>query len=300
MPQGHLSYALITPARDEAENIRRLSGCVVEQTARPSAWVIVDNGSSDGTLELAQGLARQHPWIDVATSPPGDRAQPGQPIVRAFHTGLAELDPVDVVVKLDADISMAPDYFERLLNAFAGDPTLGIASGQCYEETDGEWRPTHVTGGHVRGATRAWRWDCLEAVLPLDATVPCVMDLVDELKATALGWRTGIVPDLRFFHHRSVGERDGGSSVRWARQGRAAYYVGYRFWYLAARVLFRAYRNPAAVAMLRGYVEAWLHREPRCHDQSVVRELRRRQSLRHLPDRIREAVGRVSPEVHPT
>ena len=82
---------------------------------------------------------------------------------------------------------MDPDYFEKLLGAFAADPTLGIASGQCFELQGGEWRPTHVTGSHVRGAVRAWRWECLQAVLPLDDTVPCVMDLVDELKAAAAG-----------------------------------------------------------------------------------------------------------------
>ena len=236
-------------------------------------------------------------WISLASSPPADVAQPGEPIVRAFHTGLAKVGPADVVVKLDADVSMGPDYFERLLSAFAADPSLGIASGQCYEQVGGEWRPTYVTGSHVRGATRAWRWECLQAVLPLDDTVPCVMDLVDELKAASLGWRTGIVPGLRFYHHRSVGERDGGTAVRWARQGRAAYYVGYRFWYLAARTGFRAIKHPAALAMIRGYLGAAVRREPRCRDRAVVEQLRQQQSLRRFPLRVREAIGRVPKSV---
>ncbi len=214
-----VTYGLITPARDEAENLRRLGECLVGQTIQPSAWVVVDNGSADGTVDVVRGLAADHDWIRVISSPPGRVAQPGQPIVRAFHAGLSELEPVDVVVKLDADVSMEADYFEELLAAFARDPWLGIASGQCYEQKGGKWRPTHVTGSHVRGATRAWRWECLQDVLPLDDTVPCVEDVVDELKAAQLGWRTGIVTGLRFDHHRSVGERDGGGAVRWARQG---------------------------------------------------------------------------------
>ena len=290
--EAALTYALITPARDEAENLRRLGACLVEQTIRPAAWVVVDNGSTDDTVDAVLGLAGTEDWISVISSPAADVAQPGQPIVRAFHTGLAQLDPVDIVVKLDADVSVDPDYFERLLSAFTGDPSLGIASGQCFELERDEWRPTHVTGSHVRGATRAWRWQCLQSVLPLDGTVPCVMDLVDELKATSLGWRTGIVPGLCFYHHRSVGERDGGSSVRWQRQGRASYYVGYRFWYLAARAGFRALKNPAALAMIHGYVEAAARREPRCADPLVVEQLRRRQNPWHFPLRIREALGR--------
>jgi glycosyltransferase involved in cell wall biosynthesis len=287
------TYALITPARDEAENLLRLGGCLAQQTVQPTAWIIVDNGSTDDTVEVVHSLAEAHDWIRILFSPPGRVAQPGQPIVRAFHTGLAAVEPVDVVVKLDADVSLEPDHFERLLAAFAADPALGIASGQCFEFDDGEWHPTHVTGSHVRGAVRAWRWECLQVVLPLDDTVPCVMDLVDELKATGAGWKTGIVPGLRFDHHRSVGERDGATSVRWSRQGRAAYYVGYHFWYLGARTGFRALKNPAALAMMKGYLGAALRREPRCADAVVVDELRRRQSLRKFPSRIREALGRA-------
>jgi glycosyltransferase involved in cell wall biosynthesis len=283
---------LITPARDEADNLRRLGRCLIEQAVRPTTWIVVDNGSTDDTVGVVRAFAETQPWIRIFSSPPAATAQPGQPIVRAFHAGLAELDPVDVVVKLDADVSMDPDYFEKLLAAFAADPSLGITSGQCYEQRGDEWRPTHVTGSHVRGATRAWRWECLQAVLPLDDTVPCVEDLVDELKAAALGWRTGIVPRLRFYHHRSVGERDGGTSVRWSYQGRAAYYVGYRFWYLAARAGFRARANPAALSMISGYLGAALRRQPRCSNAAVRGELRRRQSLRYFSTRIREARGR--------
>ncbi len=286
------TYGLITPARDEAENVRRLAECLIGQTLLPSAWVVVDNGSRDGTPEVVASLAEQHGWIRLVASRPERTARPGRPIVEAFHAGLRALPPVDVVVKLDADVSVDSDYFERLLQAFSSEPELGIASGQCYERNGRRWLPTHVTGDHVRGATRAWRRECLDQVLPLDGTVPCVMDVVDELKARRAGWRTGIVPELRFYHHRGVGERDGGSAVRWARQGRAAHYVGYRLWYLAARAVFRARRNPAALAMVVGYLGAVLRREPRCADPAVIEELRRQQALRSLPVRMREALGR--------
>jgi poly-beta-1,6-N-acetyl-D-glucosamine synthase len=286
------TYALVTPARDEADNLRRLGACLVDQTVPPAAWIVVDNGSADDTVEVVRDLAKENGWIRVISTAAAPVAQPGQPILRAFHAGVARLSPVDVVVKLDADVSMEADYFERLLAAFADDPLLGIASGQCFEQRGGKWRPTHVTGAHVRGATRAWRWECLQAVLPLDDTVPCVEDVVDELKAASTGWRTGIVPGLRFDHHRSVGERDGGRSVRWAHQGRAAYYLRYRFWYLAARTGFKAFKDPAALALIRGYLGAALNREPQCADQAVIEQLRRQQSLSQLPHRAREALGR--------
>lgn len=285
------TYALITPARDEAANLRRLARCVLEQTVRPQAWIVVDNGSADDTPRLVDELSRAHDWIIVASASAGLTAEPGAPVVRAFHAGLEQLaEPADVVVKLDADVSIDPDYFERLLAAFAADSALGIASGTCYEQRDGTWRATHVTGGHVRGATRAYRWQCLRDVLPLEERVG--WDGIDALKANVLGWRTQTIADLRFYHHRALGERDGGSYARWARQGNGARYMGYRLPYLVLRALHHARRNPAALAMLWGYACAALRREPRCSDESVRAYLRRQQSLRNLPRRAREALGK--------
>jgi glycosyltransferase involved in cell wall biosynthesis len=287
-----LSYALVTPAKDEVENLTRLAESVTSQRRLPVAWVIVDNGSADGTPELAVRLAAEHGWISTLHVP-GDATLPGPPVVRAFNAGYASLpEPPEVVVKLDADVSFDPDYFEQLLEAFAADPQLGIASGVCYELEDGGWTAKHVTGDHVRGATRAYRTACLEQVGPLPEAVG--WDGVDELKANVLGWRTASVGHLAFYHHRSVGERDGAPTKRWIAEGQCAHYMGYRLSYLLLRTLGRSLRDrdPAALAMLWGYAGAVVSGRPRYEDEDVRAYLRRQQSVRHLPLRVRESLGR--------
>jgi glycosyltransferase involved in cell wall biosynthesis len=291
-----LSYAAITPARDEVDGIGRLAPCLVDQTQRPVAWIVVDNGSTDGTGAAARSLAREFPWISVIDAPASGRAEPGAPVVRAFHAGLDALESLpDVVVKLDADVSVDGDYFERLVGAFARDASLGIASGVCYEREpeSREWRPTHTTASAVRGATRAYRRQCLEQILPLEEGMG--WDGTDELKAQARGWRTGQIGDLAFYHHRRVGERDGGRHRRWVAQGRGSRAMGYRFSYLALRAAFHARRDPAALAMLYGYLEAAARRAPRVDPQARA-FLRERQRLRNAPARLREALGRAGAE----
>jgi biofilm PGA synthesis N-glycosyltransferase PgaC len=285
------SYTLITPARDESRNLRRLARCLARQTLRPEQWVIVDNGSKDTTRRVVDELSRDHGWICLVSVPAAPGGARGGPIVRAFTAGLAELDRVpDVVVKLDADTSMPSWYFERLLSAFAADPSLGIASGSAYELEDGDWRQRHVTAGNVWGACRAYRRECLADVLPLDEQMG--WDGIDTLKASLRGWRTQTILDVPFRHHRREGERDGARITAWIALGRASHYMGYRFSYVLMRAIYQAHNDLTAPALIWGYVSASLARRPRCPDLRVRAHLRSQQRFRDLPARLREARGR--------
>jgi cellulose synthase/poly-beta-1,6-N-acetylglucosamine synthase-like glycosyltransferase len=285
-----LGYAVITPVRDEASNLPRLGAALAAQTCRPANWIIVDTGSKDETVRIATAIAAEFPWVSLEHLPDQTRLARGAPIVRAFHHGLATLqDLPDVVVKLDADISFEPDYFERLLSNFARDPQLGMASGMAYELGGGRWQPRFNTANSVWGAARAYRRECLRDVLPLEEHMG--WDGIDELKARARQWTTATFADIPFRHHRPEGGRDGVRRNAWTARGRAAHYMGYRAWYLGLRALYHARREPAALAMIWGFALAKVKHEPVCTDASVRGRLRREQSLRSLPARLRDAGG---------
>ena len=285
------TYTIVTPARDEADNLPRLASCLLDQTVKPHAWHIVDNGSTDATLELARQLAAEHDWIRVLSIPGASAANRGAPVVRALKAGIAAVSEApEVLINVDADISVDPDYFERLLAEFDADDDLGIASGGLFELERGAWRQRHLTGSTVVGASRAYRWACLQQLLPLEERV--AWDGLDEFKANALGWRTVTFDTLAIRHHRREGARDGTTWRARLNQGHAAHYVGYRPWYLVLRALWNARRDPAAVGMICGYVVAALKREPRNPDRGGREYLRRQQSIWRLRQRALEASGR--------
>jgi biofilm PGA synthesis N-glycosyltransferase PgaC len=290
MSASELRYAVVTPARDDVDGVRRLAACLSAQTVRPQAWVVVENGSTDDTAEVASSLAEQHSWIRVVRVPAASAPTRAKPIVAAFMDGLAQLDaPPDVVLKIDADVSFEPDHIPSLLREFTTDPRLGVASGSAYEQdADGIWRERHGTGPGVWGACRAYRWACLQDVLPLEQRMG--WDTIDLITAEVRGWNARLFSGAPFYHHRAEGVRDGGAFRRWRAQGHASHYMGYRFSYLLARSAFRMARQPAALGILVGFVEASLRREPRHRDPSVLAWLRGEQRLRKLPVRMQEAL----------
>jgi glycosyltransferase involved in cell wall biosynthesis len=276
------SYAIVTPARNERDNLLRLAESVMQQEHRPEWWVIVDDDSDDGMEEVAEGLVAEHDWILYRNSragadPIAEGRRRGRDLL-AFRLGLQALPaPVDVFVKVDADTSFEPDYFDRLMLRFAERPDLGIGGGSCYELRGDGWERIKVAGSHPRGASRAYRWDMLDEVFALEPEMG--WDGVDEVMAELRGYRTEGFKDLGFRHHRAVGEREGrlraGSAL-----GRQAWYMGYRPTYVVLRALYRARENFASLAMVWGYAAAAAARAPRCPHEVVIERVRSGQRLR--------------------
>ena len=281
-----LTYAAVTPARDEEENLARLGEAMVNQTLRPVRWVIVENGSSDRTLEVARALEAEYSFIRVIQTRPASAYERTSAYMRAFHAGVtAVCDLGDLVVKLDADVSIDPDYFEGLTDAFSTDPELGIASGIMVEERGGAWEEIPLLDDHCWGPTRAYRRSCLEAILPLEDGYNYAS--VDETKAHLAGFTTGVLRQVRFRHHRPEGTGEGSGWDNWRNQGLASHHMRYRPSYVLARLAFRVRTEPGALALLVGYAEGFVRQAPRYHDARVVNALRERQRIRRLPGALR-------------
>jgi glycosyltransferase involved in cell wall biosynthesis len=278
-----LKYAVITPVRDEAEHIESLIESVAGQTIGPCEWVIVDDGSTDGTGAILDRASAQFPWLHVVHRANRGFRKSGGGVVQAFYDGYNSLRSTDwdFVVKLDGDLSFAPDYFQRCLKHFLEDPALGIGGGEIYHNVSGEMKREGNPRFHVRGATKIYRKACWEAIGGLWTAAG--WDTIDEVKANMLGWRTQSFPELRLHHHRVTGVAEGIVRDR-VKHGEVCYVSGYHPLFVLASCLIRLLQKPYVIgsaAILYGFLRAhWTH-PPRLEDRAYRRYIRAQQ-LRRL------------------
>ncbi|HKB89638.1 MAG TPA: glycosyltransferase family A protein [Opitutaceae bacterium] len=275
------SYIVITPARNEEDNIGHTIQSMAAQTCRPAIWVIVNDGSTDKTAEIIDTAARQHPWIlPVHRRDRGFRQQGGG-VVEAFYDGYARVssEPWDYLVKFDADLSFEPDFFERCFRKFQEDPRIGIGGGLICHHVNGDLvcESPGDPAFHVRGATKIYRRSCWDAIGGL-LRAPG-WDTIDELKANMLGWTSRSFKDVPLKHHRYTGTVDG-TWKNYVKFGLANYITGYHPLFMALKCIKRCRERPyiiGALGLWWGFSYGYLNRIARVNDPQLIRYVRRQQ-----------------------
>jgi glycosyltransferase involved in cell wall biosynthesis len=279
-------YVIVTPVRDEVLHICKTIESVRSQTTLPAQWVIVDDGSTDGTSKVLGESAGTTPWIRVVHRVNRGRRANGGGVMEAFYDGLAALKETswDYLVKLDGDLSFAPDYFERCLAQFDADPRLGIGGGAVYQLENGEQRLDSVGDPpfHVRGATKIYRRECWLQISPLMCAPG--WDTIDEVKANMSGWTTRTFPSIRIVQNKPTGAADGVWRNAF-KNGRANYVTGYDPAFMMAKCLRRVFRRPVlteGLGLAAGFWSGYIARLPRVPDARVIAYLRQQQRRRLL------------------
>jgi poly-beta-1,6-N-acetyl-D-glucosamine synthase len=199
---------------DEARFLPRLLASIEAQVRPPDRLVLVDDGSGDGSAEIAAAFAARHPYAVAWRRPPRQRerdrlARAAE--LEAFQWAVAQLDGAfDVVAKLDADLELNPEHFARVLREMEADPRLGLAgAGLSDLAPDGTAARVPAPAWHVRGATKFYRRECYDEIQPIPAHLG--WDMVDEVKARRAGWRTETfaLAGGDTLHLRPTGAHDG-------------------------------------------------------------------------------------------
>jgi biofilm PGA synthesis N-glycosyltransferase PgaC len=284
---------LITPARNEEAFIEKTIQAVVSQTVRPMRWVIVNDGSTDGTAAIAARYAALHGWISVLDMP-AHRDRSFAAKVHCFNTGYASVKHLDhdVVGNLDADISFENDYFEFLLRRFSEDAALGVV-GTIFEEEGYSTGVDSFEGEtHVAGGCQLFRRRCFEDVGGYVPNKAGGIDWIAVTTARMRGWKTRSFRERSFIHHRSLGPAERGKLRSLFSYGGKDYYLGGHALWELFRVAYRMSKRPrflGGLALGLGYAWACLRRIDRPVSEDLIR-FHRREQMKKLRFILRSAL----------
>jgi glycosyltransferase involved in cell wall biosynthesis len=292
MPDKLPSYVLITPARNEVVYIERTIRSVIAQTILPVRWVIVSDGSTDGTDEVARMYAAQNDWIELVRQPERtERHFAGK--VDAFNAGYARVKDLEyeVVGNLDADISFDEDYFAFLMSKFAENPRLGVG-GTPFREGNATYDYRFNSIEHVSGACQMFRRECFEAIGGYRPVRSGGIDLIALLSARAKGWQTRTFTEKVCVHHRKMDSaKHTGISERLYR-GRMDYLLGSHSVWEVFRSVYQMKNRPyivGGVLIFVGYLWTMLRRVERTMPEELI-ELRRKDQMQRLKEFFRRTL----------
>ncbi len=277
------SYVLITPARNEAKYIELTIQSVVAQTVPPLKWVIVSDGSTDGTDKIVSRYAAKYPWMELVRMPERlERHFAGK--VLAFNAGYAKVADLeyDVICNLDGDVSFGEDYFEFLLEKFSRNPCLGVA-GTPFREGSFQYDYRFTSIEHVSGQIQLFRRRCFEQIGGYIPRKIGGTDHVAVITARMKGWQTRTFTEKPYLHHRQMGTATQNALTVPFKGGRSDYVLGSHPVWEFCRCLYQMTKKPFVLngtLRLAGFAWAMVSEGKKQVPEDLVRFRRKEQMLR--------------------
>ncbi|MFZ6707676.1 glycosyltransferase [Undibacterium sp. TC9W] len=279
-PARVVPLVIIAPVRDEADLIRLTLDSMVAQTVKPVEWIIVDDGSQDGTADIVREYSAQYPFIRLVQRPDRGFRKVGGGVVAAFKFGITQIEhqEYEYIAKLDGDMSFGPRYLECMFEQFAQEPKLAAVSGKVYREEEGKRIEEIIIDEHVAGQFKLYRRTAFEEIGGFVEEV--LWDGIDVHTARMKGWTTKsfLHPEAILMHHRLMGSSDKNVYRGRLRWGRGIWFMGYHPLYAMASGIFRMREKPFVIGgllIIAGYLGAAIKRAPRYENPEFREHLHR-------------------------
>ena len=263
--------ALVTPLRDELENLPKLIKSIESQTVPIYLWVIVQNGSTDGSVEFLKSLdsvTNVENFVVLHYDDLGNEYALGSKYSTVVSRGFkyikrsleeSRIRRLQYIGICDADCFPPVNYYEELTN-FMLDNSISISSGIglfMNGKKDGEAKDW------VRGNCRLWSYDCFIESGYLKGPSADALSLA---KARIKGFVCRPKADL-FYSCREMGKK-----AKYEYYGYANYYRGITFIYCLLKVVnyFRIGQLNNGLLFLKGYTYSYINNKDKIDDKEII------------------------------
>jgi len=267
-------YILVTPAKNEEENLPRVIKCVLAQTKKPRLWLIVDDGSTDNTYRIAKKHSELKEWIYVEKlnreKEEYDTEFGYSKVVKfGIENAMEKCQNEKINYKyvgiLDADILLEKNYFELLLDKAESTKNCGIISGRLDLDGKKDFRE-----GYPRGGAMLFHKKCLKEIggYPITAAP----DTVTNIKAKNRGWNL-----IKYYKAKGLQlrpPREGAGIWKgYKRKAEGRYYLNYHpvNAFLTSLYLCTKFPFYQGIAYFVGYFKSYFLNEPQTDDEEVKR-----------------------------
>jgi len=292
--ESERNYVLITPIKNELQQLSQLIRTVLGQSQRPLIWIIVDGRSSDGSYETARSMTEKYDWIHIVLQKKfHDVGYSHKNLFQAVNEGYEHARQIAVagnldfsfVGKTDSTPILSSNYFEALALELIGNPKLAIVCGR--QKSLAISHPLEIRQsslGEFAGFNdiRLYRRDFFESVGEYPLTYSS--DTVLLIKAKKRGWDIMVTDKTH-----SIEPRLGGSTPGiwkgYQLKGRALYSLGNT---VSAVILNAIYHSIIfsphyiGIPMLQGYMIGLMNKEERIDDEEVLTYYGNRSVLREM------------------
>jgi peptidoglycan-N-acetylglucosamine deacetylase len=182
------TVAVLVPAYNEEKVIERTVRAVLASDYPGLHVIVIDDGSSDNTLEVAnRAFAREQTSgrVLILTKPNSGKAE-------ALNFGLEHIRNAEIFVGIDADTVIAPNAISRLVPHFLN-PKVGAVAGNA----------------KVGNRVNLWtRWQALEYITSqnFERRALNVFGAVSVVPGAIGAWRTSAVREAGGYHTDTVAE----------------------------------------------------------------------------------------------
>src|SRR5262249_17603651 len=194
------AVAVLIPAYNEEKVIERTIRSALNSTYTNLRVIVIDDGSSDRTLEVAGAAFEEEQrsgQVLILTKPNSGTTE-------ALNFGLTFVDTEEVFVGIDADTVIAPDAIARLVPHFVN-PKVGAVAGNA----------------KVGNRVNLWtRWQALEYITSqnFERRALNTLGAVSVVPGAIGAWRTAAVREAGGYHTDPVAE-DAGLTMALLQRG---------------------------------------------------------------------------------